>query len=252
VTWGGRWPANLATLANGLVGLGAIVYTLAGNPRWAMLLIVAGVGFDGLDGHLARRTGLPPAAFGRVADSICDAITFALAPAVLIVVHTDQANLWSPWTPWAIATALLVAGLGMARLVYFTLYGFKRKDFLGVPIPQNALALVVVLLFLDVPAFLGVDPAAALALAAVLAVTMVLPLGFPKIRRGNPLRGPMALTAIALVATILPVQFRPGVGSPLYGFAEIAAVIAAVGLALYYLVGPFTVARPGPEATTAA
>ena len=245
---GGRWPANLATLANGLVGLGAVLYVLAGNPRWAILLIVAGVGFDGLDGHLARRSGLPPSAFGRVADSISDAVTFAVAPAVLIAVHTDHASTWAPWNDWAYATAVLVAALGIARLVYFTLRGFKRRDFLGVPIPQNALALVVVFLFLNVPAFFAVDPPAALGLVGLLALLMVVPVGFPKIRRGNPLRGPMALTAAALVVAVLVVQFRPASGSLLYGVAELAAVVAAVGVALYYLVGPFTVAEAAPEA----
>jgi CDP-diacylglycerol---serine O-phosphatidyltransferase len=251
VTFGGRWPANLATLANGLVGLGAILYTLAGNPRWAMLLIVAGVGFDGLDGHLARRSGLPPSAFGRVADSISDAITFALAPAALLVVHTDHASIWTPWRAELLVVAIVVAGLGIARLLYFTLRGYKRHDFLGVPIPQNALALVVVFLFLDVPAFLSVDPPVLLAIALVLAVLMVVPIGFPKIRRGNALRGPMALTAVALVVAVLSVQFRPDPGSDLYGLAEIAAVVAAVGLTLYYLVGPFTVHGPGPGTASA-
>jgi CDP-diacylglycerol---serine O-phosphatidyltransferase len=250
VSRGGRWPANLATLANGLVGLGAILYALAGNPRWAMLLIVAGVGFDGLDGYLARRSGLPPSPFGRVADSISDAVTFAFAPAVLLAYHTDHAGVWSAWSPWPLAVAVLVAAFGLGRLVYFTLRGYKRRDFLGVPIPQNALAVVVLILFLDVPGFLAVDPPALLAAVAVLAILMVVPVSFPKIRRGNPLRGPMALTSVALIAAVLPIQFRPAAGSDLYGFAEIAAVVAAVGLALYYLVGPFTVPAPAPEIVT--
>jgi phosphatidylserine synthase len=250
VSRGGRWPANLATLGNGLVGLGAILYVLAGNPRWAMLLIVAGVGFDGLDGYLARRSGLPPSSFGRVADSISDAVTFAFAPAVLLAYHTDHAGTWAPWSSWALAAAALVVGLGLGRLVYFTLRGYKRRDFLGVPIPQNALAVVVLVLLLDVPGFLAVDPPALLGAAAVLAVLMVVPLGFPKIRRGSPLRGPMALTSVALIAAVLPIQFRPPPGSDLYGFAEIAAVVAAVGLALYYLMGPFTVPAAVPESVT--
>ncbi|MCI4353783.1 MAG: CDP-alcohol phosphatidyltransferase family protein, partial [Thermoplasmata archaeon] len=247
---GGRWPANLATLANGLVGIGAIAYTLAGNSLWAMLLIVAGVGFDGLDGFLARRARLPSTTFGRVADSISDTITFALAPAVLIAVHTDHASLWSPWAFAAGAVAVLVGGLAIARLVYFTLRGYRRKDFLGVPTPQNALALVVVLLFLDVPAFVGIAPGPALALAAVLGLLMVVPVPFPKIRRGSRLRGPMTLTALALILAILPIQFRPGHDTALYGLAEAAAVLAAVGLALYYLVGPFTVPSQLEEAAT--
>ena len=247
MTRGGRWPANLATLANGLVGAGAVAYTIAGNPRWAMLLLVAGVGFDGLDGLLARRARLPPSLFGRVADSVADSITFAIAPAALLAVHTDHASTWAPWTAATDGAALLVAALAIVRLVYFTWRGYQRSDFLGVPTPQNALALVVVLLFLDVPAFWGIAPAVVVVFAVALALLMVVPIGFPKIRRGSPLRGPMTLTAIALVVAVLPIQFRPDPGSPAYGVAELAAVVAAVGLALYYLAGPFTVTRTSAE-----
>ena len=241
-----RLPANLATLANGLVGLGAVAYVLAGNKAWAMLLIVAGVGFDGLDGFLARRAHLPPSAFGRIADSVADAVTFGLAPAALLWVHRDQPDLWAPYAPWTLVAGLLVAGLAIARLVYFTVRGYRRPDFLGAPTPTNALALVTLVLLLDVPGFLGPNPGVAVAIAVGLAVVMVLPIPFPKLRRGSPIRGPMVLTAIALIVAILPVQFHPASDSYLYGLAEAATVVAAVGMAIYYLVGPFTVARSDP------
>ncbi|HEY6238021.1 MAG TPA: CDP-alcohol phosphatidyltransferase family protein [Thermoplasmata archaeon] len=238
-----RLPANLATLANGLVGVGAILYTLAGNKPWAMLLIVSGVGFDGLDGFLARRAKLPASSFGRVADSVSDAVTFGLAPAALVLVHQDRAALWAPFASWALLVAVAVAGLAVVRLAYFTVRGYRRPDFLGVPTPTNALAIVVVVLLFDVPGFAGPSPVAALGLALGLAALMVVPVPFPKIRRGSPIRGPMILTAIALIVAILPVQFHPGPDSLLYGLAEVAAVVAAVGIAIYYLVGPFTVPR---------
>jgi phosphatidylserine synthase len=241
---GGRWPANLATLANGLVGVGAIVYVLAGNPLWAMLLIVSGIGFDGLDGFLSRRSGRPPNAFGRAADSVSDAVTFGLAPASLLVVHTMNAATWSPYAVPAIAVGVAFAALAISRLVYFTYRGYKRSDFLGAPTPQAALALVVLLLFVDAPAFTGVAPVAGLLAGAGLALTMILPVPFPKIRRGSPLRPAMIGTAIAVVVAVLVLQFRPSSGSAFYGLAELAAIAAAVGVALYYFVGPFTVPHP--------
>jgi CDP-diacylglycerol--serine O-phosphatidyltransferase len=244
---GGRLWANLATLANGLVGVGAILYTLAGNPLWAMLLIAAGVAFDGMDGLLARRSGVPPSAFGRAADSVADAVTFGLAPATLLLVHTAHASTWAPWRALALGVGVEVAALALARLVYFTLRGYQHKDFVGIPTPQNALAVVVLLMFLDVPGFLGVLPLAALVLAGALAVLMVLPIPFPKIRRGHPLRLVMTGTAVALVAAILPLQFRPTPGSALFDVAAVAAGIAAVGVASYYVLGPFTVPRPVPS-----
>jgi CDP-diacylglycerol--serine O-phosphatidyltransferase len=245
---GGRLPANLATLANGLVGVGAILYILAGNKLWAMLLITSGVGFDGLDGFLARKAGLGPSRFGRIADSIADATTFGLAPGALLIMHTDHAGLWQPLTVEAWAVGGLFAALSIARLVYFTLRGYQNPDFLGAPTPQSALALVVLTMFLDVPGFAGLHPTVLLALAAVVAVLMVVPIPFPKIRRGHPIRLPLAVGGAALVVALLPIQFRVGAGTPFYLLAEVAAAVALAGVAIYYLAGPFTVRPPVPAA----
>ena len=248
-----RWRtyANLATLANGLVGLGAILYTLAGNKLWAMLLIVCGLGFDGLDGIFARRGPVQLGPFGRLADSLADAISFGLAPALLIAVHTDHASQWQAWTTAAWLTGSLFAAFAIARLTYFTIRGYQRPYFLGAPTPQSALAIVVLVLFGDLPAFWGTDPPLVLIGAALVAVVMILPLSFPKIRRGARLRAAMAVTGGALVVALVPLQLRPAVDSPLYLLALGASLVSAVGVASYYLWGPQTVVRPPSEVTPA-
>lgn len=235
--------ANLATLANGLVGVGAVLYALAGNELWAMVLIVSGIGFDGLDGWLHRRSGLPGRAFGRIADSVSDAVTFGIAPATLLAYHPYHAALWAPFALGSIGAAVAVAGLAITRLTWFTLRAYQVPDFVGVPTPQNALGIVVVLLFFDVPAFLGTQPAAVIGLSIALAVTMVLPIRFPKMRRRHPLRWPMAATGVALVGGLLPLQFRPSIGSALFDVALVFCAIGAVGVATYYVLGPWTVPR---------
>ena len=237
--------ANLATLANGLVGAGAIAYTLAGNELWAMLLIVSGIGFDGLDGWLHRRSGLPSGLFGRVADSISDSVTFGLAPAFLLVVHPYHATLWAPYGALSFAAGAVVATLAFARLAWFTLRAYDRPDFVGAPTPQNALGVVALLLFFDVPAFLGTNPPAALVGAMLLAATMVVPVPFPKLRRGSRLRAPMAVTGLALVGALLPLQFSLRAGDPWFEVAFGFSCLASAGVALYYLAGPWTVPRGG-------
>ena len=177
-----RWrvAANLATLANGLLGVGAILYTLGGNKLWAMLLIGCAIGFDGLDGMLSRRSPKPGSRFGRVADSVADGITFGLAPAFLIAVHTGNVATWAPWEPLAVALAAGYFAAAIARLTYFTVRTHELPHFLGVPTPESALALVVALLFHDTPAFQSVQPIGLFAGVAVLSVMMVVPVPLPE------------------------------------------------------------------------
>ncbi|HLM91274.1 MAG TPA: CDP-alcohol phosphatidyltransferase family protein [Thermoplasmata archaeon] len=248
-----RWrvAANLATLANALLGVGAILYVLAGNKLWAMLLIACALGFDGLDGMFSRRSPNRSPLFGRIADSIADGITFGLAPAFLIAVHTSNTSTWQPFEPYAIALAVAYLAAALVRLTYFTVRAYSRKDFLGVPTPQSALTLIVALLFHDTPAFQSVQPIGVLVGVAVLAILMVVPIPFPKIRRESPLRWPMVATGVAAGLVLVPVQFQPLVGSPLYDLAYAAGLVMLVGVASYYLIGPFTVPRPAtPSAPT--
>jgi phosphatidylserine synthase len=238
-----RWRvfANLATLANGLLGVGAILYVLGGNKLWAMLLIASAIGFDGLDGIFSRRSRTPSGSFGRVADSVADGITFGLAPAFLVAIHTADSSFWQPWESFAVVLAGAYLVAAVARLVYFTVRAYERSDFLGVPTPQSALAVIVAVLFLDTPAFWGPQPLGLFIGVAAIAVLMVAPIPYPKIRRGHPLRVPMTATAVVATLALLPLQFRPAMGGALYDVALTAAYAFLVGVVTYYLLGPLTV-----------
>jgi CDP-diacylglycerol---serine O-phosphatidyltransferase len=240
--------ANLATLANGLLGVAAILYILAGNKLWAMLLIACAIGFDGLDGILSRRSAVPSGRFGRVADSVADAVTFGAAPAFLVAVHTGNVSTWQPYAALAVALGAVYFAAAIARLTYFTARAYQRSTFLGVPTPQSALAVIVAILFHDTPAFQSVAPVGVLVGAAVVSVMMLVPVPYPKVRRNSPMRWAMVGTAVAAAFALVPLQFRPPVGSPLYLLSYAAALAFLVGVASYYLVGPFTVRRaPAPS-----
>jgi phosphatidylserine synthase len=244
-----RWRvgANLATLANGLLGVGAILYTLAGNKLWAMLLIACAIGFDGLDGILSRRSPAPPARFGRVADSVADGTTFGLAPAFLIAVHTSNAATWAPWEALTLALAAAYFAAAAARLAYFTTKAHDLPYFRGVPTPESALALIVALLFHDTPAFQSVQPIGLLTGVAILAVMMVVPVPYPKVRRGSPFRFVAIATGVLAGLALVPLPFRPLPGSALFGIAEIASLGLLVGVACYYLLGPFLAKKVRPD-----
>lgn len=246
MTSAARVGANLSTLANAVLGVGAVAYILAGNKLWAMLLIGCGIGFDGLDGILSRRAGGPPSSSGRVLDSVADAVTFGIAPGTLIAVHTEHASLWGSWAEPALLVGILVAALAFARLVYFTWRGWQRPHFIGASTPQNALAVVMLVLFFDEPGFLGTNPWALLIGAGLLALLMVLPVPYPKLRRGMPLRFVMIGTSVALGISLVPLQFHPADGSPFFRLAEVAAAVAGGGLAVYYLLGPWVARAPPP------
>jgi archaetidylserine synthase len=244
-----RLYANLATLANALLGVGAVLYILAGNKLWAMLLIACAIGFDGLDGIFSRRSTSPSGTFGRVADSVADAVTFGAAPAFLIAVH-GTAGAWQPWTALAVGLGVAYFAAALARLVYFTARAYQLPYFLGVPTPQSALAVIVAVLFHDTPAFQSVAPVGVFVGAAIVSAMMLVPVPYPKVRRGGAMRWPMLATAVAAALTLVPLQFRPSVGSPVYLLTYGAALVFLLGVASYYLAGPFTVRRaPRAEKT---
>jgi CDP-diacylglycerol--serine O-phosphatidyltransferase len=241
-----RVAANLATLANGLLGVGAVLYTLAGNKLWAMLLVAMAIGFDGLDGLLSRRSPLPTGRFGRIADSVADAVSFGVAPAVLLAVHTANASAWAPYALWTAVVAAVYLACALARLAYFTVRAHDLPHFLGVPTPQAALAVIVLVLFHDLPGYASVAPVWAIVGGLVIAALMVAPIPYPKVRRGSPMRLPATITAALAALALVPLQFHPRGGSPTALSAEVAAYGMLVGVALYYVYGPFTVrtARP--------
>jgi phosphatidylserine synthase len=238
---GYQTAANLATLVNALLGVDAILFTLAGNKLFGLLLIVGAIAFDGLDGLLHRLGGGPSTVTGRILDSSADAISFGIAPGVFLAVHSFGGQYYSPYGLAALAVGLFVAVLAIARLVYFTLRSYQRSYFVGASTPQTTLAIVALLLFFDQPAFYGPEPIALLVGAALLAPLMIVPIPYPKLRRGTPIRPIMTATSCALTLALLVAIFVPARGSGWYLVSELAAVAAAAGIAIYYLFGPFMV-----------
>lgn len=109
---------NLFTLGNAACGFSAILCAAAfGGATWfsvsALLLLVAMV-FDAFDGRVARMTG-STSNLGANLDSLCDAVSFGLAPAVLYFF------LLQPVMPIAVlwAGGLLYVGSVIYRLARF-------------------------------------------------------------------------------------------------------------------------------------
>ena len=74
---------NLLTLANLFAGFLSIVYSSQGNYSSAAIFIFAAAVFDMLDGFMARLINAA-SEFGVELDSLCDAVSFGIAPSFLL------------------------------------------------------------------------------------------------------------------------------------------------------------------------
>ncbi|HLC51293.1 MAG TPA: CDP-diacylglycerol--serine O-phosphatidyltransferase [archaeon] len=124
--------ANSLSLSGASFGLLAIIELYFSNLLAASLLILLAVLLDFLDGKVARKTGTA-GDFGKNIDSLSDIVSFGVAPALMAWQLTANDLL-------GLVGALLILSAGIFRLArYNTL---KIKDYLGMPIPFNALIFV--------------------------------------------------------------------------------------------------------------
>lgn len=133
------------TLGNGVCGLAAIAVAMSENLPWdnetkllvAGVLIFAGMLFDALDGSAARMTG-QESQFGAELDSLCDAITFGTAPAVIVWRYADGQAIPQKLS-WAIGVLFALCVLiRLARFNVETDEDDAHDGFDGLPSPAAA------------------------------------------------------------------------------------------------------------------
>ncbi|CAA9369356.1 MAG: CDP-diacylglycerol--serine O-phosphatidyltransferase, partial [uncultured Gemmatimonadetes bacterium] len=122
-------PSGL-TLGNLFLGVWAIVSASRGQFELAAwLIVIAGVA-DMLDGRVARFTSTG-SDFGAELDSLVDAVSFGVAPAMIMYFLFFQSGLWS----WVIAFLYIAAAI--VRLARFNVEqaGRAKTAFHGLPSP---------------------------------------------------------------------------------------------------------------------
>jgi CDP-diacylglycerol--serine O-phosphatidyltransferase len=130
---------NLFTLMNLFMGFSAIVHISMGEINKAAGFILIAAIFDLLDGLVAR---LLKAAseFGVELDSLCDAVSFGVAPAfMLYIVYFHQFN------EIGILLASFPALAGVSRLARFNVQLTSLEDkkfFTGLAIPSGAFMII--------------------------------------------------------------------------------------------------------------
>ncbi|MFW7377872.1 MAG: CDP-diacylglycerol--serine O-phosphatidyltransferase [Oligoflexus sp.] len=129
---------NLFTTGNLFFGFFAIVKALQGDYLWASGAIILAAIFDVLDGRVARLTR-STSEFGVQYDSLCDLVSFGVAPALLMY-HAGLNELGRPG--WIICFMFMACGaLRLARFNVQSSIGKASGDFTGLPIPMAALVI---------------------------------------------------------------------------------------------------------------
>lgn len=135
--------ANLLTILNLGLGASAIIFVLQGQLTASLLFICLAAVFDRFDGIVARKLNIT-SDLGKQLDSLCDLISFGVAPALLLY----SAILYDFGTPGAIFTVIFIA-CGAIRLARFNVSEYHGY-FVGLPITAGGCLLTISFLLVDV------------------------------------------------------------------------------------------------------
>ncbi len=164
---------NLLTLGNIFSGFSAIIYIADGDfYRGAVFILLAAI-FDMLDGLTARLINAA-SELGAELDSLCDAVSFGVAPAFMLYkVFFFQMG------DYGVLLASLPALAGVLRLARFNVLLTTFEDklyFRGMPIPSAALTIVSFIIFIyqgqlvpggwEAPVFIAVSIVVSLAMVS--------------------------------------------------------------------------------------
>ena len=240
---------NALTVMNAMMGLIAVFFAYQGRFRESYLMMIGAATFDKLDGALARRLGLteplpddPPKKkinMGSLMDDFADAISFCMVPAwIFYIALTDFGGGHFGKLPlgWI---AVIYAGMGMLRLVYFTLDKTPIPGFFkGMPTPAAAMLVLSPLVIYDNAleaasgsiVFWGYFTAATMGLAAVF--MNLYPIRYIHIGRSMS-RNPWFGRGILILLLVF-------VFTPYFGHV-------GLGCMVLYLLSPLVTGRINPE-----
>ncbi len=215
---------NLLTTTNMFFGFMSIIFAIRGEYTFGSYAIVAAAVFDLLDGRVARMTDTT-SQFGAEYDSLCDLVSFGMAPALIMYLWALQPFGRVGW----LASFVFVA-CGALRLARFNVQQSDEKThFQGLPIPMAAgIVASSVLCFND----LEVDPSRnwlLLFMTFMLGITMVSQFRYKSFKDVNlKQKQPFTYLVVGVMIMIF-VAYRPEV--MLFAlFFSYAVLGAALGL----------------------
>lgn len=161
---------SLFTTGGLFAGFYALIAAIQGRYELAAWAIIFAAVFDMLDGRVARLLHAE-SSFGAEYDSLCDMVSFGLAPAVLIY-------MWAlvPMGKFGWLASFMIAACAALRLARFNIQvgTADKRYFQGLPTPATALLIATAVLFHE---DMEIDPHGVswlwLAMAVALALLMV-------------------------------------------------------------------------------
>ncbi len=133
---------NTVTCLNVACGTLAIVSASRGSQpmwgltgfEWTYIFIGLAAVMDFLDGFCARMLHAY-SNMGKELDSLCDAVSFGVAPAILLFFSMTECGA-QEWTRWL---AVVIPVAAVLRLAKFNIDTRQTTSFIGLPVPANAI-----------------------------------------------------------------------------------------------------------------
>ena len=142
------WVPNAITSMNLVCGSLSVFFAVDGQLGWASVFIFAAAVFDFFDGFSARLLKAY-SEIGKELDSLADLVSFGLAPAAIVFTMLELTlfgrnqpiqEIEAHWSQWLVLfTSLLIPVAGAFRLAKFNTDDRQSEQFLGMPIPANAI-----------------------------------------------------------------------------------------------------------------
>ena len=234
---------SLFTMGNMFCGYSCIIYSLRGDFESAAPYIGISIVLDMLDGRIARLTGTS-SEFGLQLDSLADAISFGVAPAIL-------AYSWGlhPLGRLGMFSGFLFVSAAVLRLARFNVQSAADGDkryFVGMPSPAAAgVPAATVYMFSD-----GVtDYRAALAALAMVLVPAVLMVSTIRFRSFKTLDLQMRrpYTVLFFVAAgLMAIATHPRIVLVAMAYTYLASAFIGLALTRFRHRGHYAAAAPAP------
>lgn len=199
---------NSITCMNIAAGCMAVICAFKGSESlwglngygWASIFIGIAAVMDFMDGFAARLLHAY-SDMGKELDSLCDAVSFGVAPSMMLYNYLQEAAP-EKWVCWL---ALLIPIAGVLRLAKFNIDTRQTTSFIGLPIPANAIFWIGFLAFCQEGASFLLNWYAIIPIIVIESWLMVSPLKMFSLKfksyglKGNGLRWLLIISAILLV-----------------------------------------------------